>query len=418
MGIEKGFESDSNKIFVFYIPGLDRRRVTSKDTPFTYSLLTEYPSARIRTLPSTELVPALLTGTYPHQNRIFQVSRKSEPSWLPLFKILNFIPDAISVFWQCLYFIFNQRYELPTVPWYRRRQFNFHRFKYKRRQKNIGVLDFIGDIPSLFHFLNDSSRYIFAKEFKKMRRMIPSFPSADVAFEFFEFYALDLFSHWNLDRSKTFAKALNIVDNLIKALQNKCEEKGVTLIILVDHGQERIRGTINLKKMLSATDVPRDEYLFFMELATTRFWFKTDEARRTIMDMLQNLEHITILDYKQMDQYNICLDDEKFGEVFIFADHGYIFFPHDFYHPLTNIFLALSNNEQRSRLFNPCHRGNHGYLPGHPAEEGYVILMDKNYMTSSEWVELIDFAPSMLSLLGRAIPEYMRGKKIFIPNEG
>jgi bisphosphoglycerate-independent phosphoglycerate mutase (AlkP superfamily) len=50
-------------------------------------------------------------------------------------------------------------------------------------------------------------------------------------------------------------------------------------------------------------------------------------------------------------------------------------------------------------------------LPDYPSEEGYVILAHKNYKTSGEWVELIDFAPSILSFLGTPIPEHMRGKK-------
>jgi hypothetical protein len=152
-----------------------------------------------------------------------------------------------------------------------------------------------------------------------------------------------------------------------------------------------------------------------MEISCTRLWFKTDRARQKILETLEELKHITVLDYRQMHQYNICFDDEKFGEVFIFPDCGYIFFPHDFYHPLANIFLALSSSEQRPRLFNPRHRGNHGYLPDNPSEEGYVILADKNYKTLREWAELIDFAPSILSLIDRPIPEYMRGEAIFIP---
>ena len=129
--------------------------------------------------------------------------------------------------------------------------------------------------------------------------------------------------------------------------------------------------------------------------------------------MLQALEHVTIRDYKQMEQYHISHDDDTFGEVFVFCDHGYIFFPHDFYHPVANIFLSLTSPEQRSRLYNPHHRGNHGHLPGHPAEEGYVILADRSYQTVSQEVELIDFAPSILSLLGAPKPESMCGQAIF-----
>ena len=130
--------------------------------------------------------------------------------------------------------------------------------------------------------------------------------------------------------------------------------------------------------------------------------------------MLADLDHVTIRDYRQMKQYHINLDDDTFGEVFIFSDHGHIFFPHDFYHPFASIFLSLKSPEQRSRLFNPRHRGNHGHLPDHPAEEGYFILADGSYQAVSDEMELIDFAPSILFLLERPQPEYMSGKKVFI----
>jgi hypothetical protein len=412
--IDKDPEPDSRKIFVLYIPGFDRRRLTSKDTPFTCDLLTQYPSLRIRTLPSTELVPTLLTGTYPDQNRIFQVSLKNKTGSSLLNRVFKFVPDSVSVFLQCIYYMFDKRYELPAIPWRRRCQFDFHRFKYTRRKKDAAVLELIGGIPSLFHILKGQSRYIFVGKFAEMQRMLPLLPSADTAFEFLEFYALDIFSHWNLDRPEPLARALRAVDSVVSNLYRQCKQKAVSFLLLVDHGQERIKGTINLKKSLRRAGIPGDEYLFFMELSCTRFWFKTDRARRAILKVLADLEHVTIRNYWQMKQYHINLEDDTFGEVFVFSDHGYIFFPHDFYHSFANIFLSLASPEQRSRLFNPCHRGNHGHLPDHPSEEGYVILVDGKYQTVSDEMELIDFAPSILSLLGKPRPEYMDGQAMFI----
>jgi hypothetical protein len=182
----------------------------------------------------------------------------------------------------------------------------------------------------------------------------------------------------------------------------------------VDHGQERIKGTINLKRLFKNNGIPKDEYLYFMESSCTRLWFKTSGVRKQILKMLEGLEHIKVLDYRQMYQYNICLDDKKYGEVFIFSDHGYIFFPHDFYHPFANIFLSLTSPEQRPRLFNPRHRGNHGHLPDHPSEEGYIVFADRTYESTSEIVDLIDFAPTILTLVGKPVPDYMCGQPIFI----
>jgi hypothetical protein len=103
--------------------------------------------------------------------------------------------------------MFDKKYELPAIPYHRRCQFNFHRFKYTRRQKDGDVLELIGGIPSLFHILRDQSRYIFVEKFREMQGMLPLLPSADTVFEFLEFYALDIFSHWNLDKPESVAES-------------------------------------------------------------------------------------------------------------------------------------------------------------------------------------------------------------------
>jgi hypothetical protein len=186
----------------------------------------------MRTLPGTELVPTLFTGVYPHQNRIFQVSLKNDRHWSLTNHFSILLPDFVSVFWQCLYSMLDKKYELPTITWRRRRQFNFHRLK----------------------------------------------------------------------------------------------QKEVNFLLLVDNGQESVKGTINLKKSFESNGIRKEEYLYCMELSCARLWFKTDRARQKILKMLDGIEHITVLDYRQSYQYKICLDDKTFGEIFIFPDPGFIFF--------------------------------------------------------------------------------------------
>ncbi len=407
--------SDSLQIFVCYLPGLDRRLVDRKHTPYISYLLTTYPSSRIRTLPSTELVPTLLTGVYPDQHHIFQVSLKNPVKSSYLDQLLRHVPDAVTVLFQGLYHLFNPAYDLPLVPWSRRHQFHLHRLKYTRRVKNPEALDVIGDIPSLFHLLGNQSRYLFVKRFDQMHQRLPSLPSGDVRLEFLEFYAFDLFTHWHLDQPEAMQQALDEVDKIVRNLHQQCQSKDIMFILLVDHGQEPIQGIINLQKLLRDTEVPQEEYVYFMELAVTRLWCKTNRARQDILQMLNAVEHLTVRTYQQMSQYNLYFEDDHFGQFFIFAEPGYIFFPHDFYHPLSNFLLGFLNTEQRPRLFNPRHRGNHGYLPDHPSEEGYMILVDQNVISRMERMNLIDFAPTLLALLGYPQPEHMRGQIVFTP---
>jgi hypothetical protein len=113
-----------------------------------------------------------------------------------------------------------------------------------------------------------------------------------------------------------------------------------------------------------------------------------------------------------MHQYQVCFDDARFGEYYVMADAGSIFFPHDFYQPLANLYLGLFGHSQRSRIFNPVHRGNHGYLPHYPSEGRFLVLADNGIKPNRQNMGLIDFAPTMLDYLGAAIPAHMTGHSV------
>src|SRR5881628_842569 len=104
---------------------------------------------------------------------------------------------------------------------------------------------------------------------------------------------------------------------------------------------------------------------------------------------------------------------DSYGELYLCADAGRIFFPHDFYQPLANAFLGLTEPMMRRRIFLPVHRGNHGYLPDRPSEKGYVVLLDSGYRVTRREAELIDFAPSVLTLLDHPKPATMKGSALF-----
>jgi hypothetical protein len=64
--------------------------LSTTHTPFLISLLERFPSSRLRTHPTTELFPTLISGVDPHQHLIWQVSLK-EDAWTSSW--LDGIPD-------------------------------------------------------------------------------------------------------------------------------------------------------------------------------------------------------------------------------------------------------------------------------------------------------------------------------------
>ena len=405
--------SHSQPLFVCYVPALDARLLSNRTTPYLYALRQELGVTTIRTLPSTELVPTLVTGTLPHQHRVWQVSLKPEFSDGANPRAADAIPDILITTAQCVRHFFDPEYDLAVIPSRRRRRFDLHRFKYTRRAAHAEGMDEFSGHPSIFGLLGERSEYIFTKSFDSLPDLLQRLPTGNRAVEFLEMYALDLTQHWHLDNDDVMNNALARTDAFVRDLHAKCRRIGVRLMLLVDHGQELVVGTVPLLQAIARAGIEESEYSYFVELASARFWFHTERARRILSTVLAELPRTEVLTWRDMHQYDVCFEDDAFGEIYVFADAGWIFFPHDFYQPVGNVVLGLMDRHQRQRVRNPVHRGNHGYLPQHASEQGWVLLDDRTLPTARGEAQLIDVAPTILTLVGVPPPAYMRGTPLF-----
>jgi hypothetical protein len=398
-----------NSLFVCYVPGLDRRRVDGDQTPHVHALLGSCPSVTLRTYPSTELLPTIITGVYPGQHRVWQVSLDDRVRETAVSRLLGTVPSSLLRTAQCGINFFRPEMELAAIPHPRRRRFRMHRFKYTRRAKqDTDSLAWFNGLPSIFTLV-ESSGYRFGKAFDKIDRIIETLPTPGVEFQMIECYAFDLFSHWNLDRPDAMDNAMRRTDAAIARMHQRCRDAGVKFVLLVDHGQEQITRQVNLSEVLDHSGVPRNEYTYLMEVAVTRLWFFTERAKQAITAAIAAVNDVVMVPHDQMRRYHVDLD-ASFGELYVYARHGCAFFPHDFYDPAANIYLGLRNRDLRARMWNPRHRGNHGHLPGHPSELGYMVVDDDRLVPRTAEVPLIDVAPTLLSLLGREKAEHMPGR--------
>jgi hypothetical protein len=323
------------------------------------------------------------------------------------------IPDIVSTTLQCSRHFVDETYDLAVIPWRRRRRFELHRFKYTRRAASAQSMAEFSGYQSIFGLLGDRAQYVFTKDFDALPGLAQRLPTGRCLIEFVEMYALDLVQHWHLDDAAVMRDALARTDAFARELHANCSRRGVRYVLLVDHGQERVVGSIPLLQTIAQTGVPEAEYSYFVELASARFWFHTDRARRTLTEALAGLPKTTLLSWRQMHEYQVCFEDDAFGEAYLFAEAGQIFFPHDFYHPIGNAVLGLMDRHQRARAGNPVHRGNHGYLPHHPSEHGWLIAADAVVESPQRRAKLVDVAPSLLSLAGAVPPAYMKGAVLF-----
>jgi hypothetical protein len=402
---------------VLNVPGLDRRRIDQDCMPFLYGLLADRPSFVLRSMPTTELFPTLVTGAWPSEHRIWHVSLKSEGSQPPG-RWYDRLPDWLLTTAQCFKYLRDPAFELPAIPPARRRRFEMHRLKFDLRLTDQRLVRTIGGVPSVFGSLGDASRYRVIKRFEDLPGEVENFPDPNLRLEWIEFHAFDLASHWRLDQPRQMALYSRRLDQFLEKVHARCLAQDVPCWIVSDHGQELVVGSIDLVARLRHAGVPASEYDYFLAVGIARFWFHTSRAREAIQTILEEIPHLSLLTPDELRGHDVDLDGDLFGQFYAVADHGWIFFPHDFYHPLGNLYLGLKHQVMRPRVRDPRHRAYHGQLPDHPSEPGFVVSADPRFQAHVDEAAMIDFAPSLLTVLGEPIPGQMRGRVVCGLGEG
>jgi hypothetical protein len=401
-----------SRLLVCFIRGMDLRRIQEQTTPCINDLLKSFPWVRISTIPTPELTQTIFTGQYPHEHGMWEVELKSDSNLLAKNKIVDKIPDFVTTTFQCLIHLVTKSFDLAAIPPWRRRRFEVSRYKHFRKpldeffkhRKVVSIFDIIGTGKFIHSWTN---------KYNDMNKLLTNLCSDNLDLKWVDLYFLDQLQHWYLDDGVKIRKFHRGVDQFVEKLYAECQKSNVTLMLLSDHGMEPIKGSIDIKSKLEKLEVSSEDYTYFIEAPVARFWFHTDRARSEILSMLSSLEHARVQGYEDLQEYNIKFPDSRYGEFYFRTDPGYIIFPHDFYHPLANLYLGLTDWQQRSRVSNPKHRGYHGYPPNNESEKGFMILLDNHYGVTKKEVEIIDVAPTVLGLLGYEKPDYMRGDCVF-----
>ena len=364
------------------------------------------------TIPSTDVVPVLLSGVYPHQNRIWQVSIDEQRERTMTQRLVDMLPDLVTTTAQCVRHKFDKNFDLAGIPPRRLREFTQHRLPETKRAASPEIMAEFNGYESLLSLLGEDSKYSFTLRFDALETLAQRIPEQSIGFEFLQMHAMDIYQHWHIDNADGMREALGRTDKFVARLRDNCARSGHTFVLLCDHGQEQVTNRIPFVQTLRKSGVPRNEYSYYTELSAARLWFHTERARETITRLIRDLPDCRLLHFSEMHQYHVCFDDAQFGEYYVMADAGSIFFPHDFYQPIANFYLGLFGPSQRTRTFNPVHRGSHGYLPGNPSEKGFMVVADDGFEPTQETMSVIDFAPTMLAYLGAEIPSYMTGQNV------
>jgi hypothetical protein len=329
-------------------------------------------------------------------------------------KFVDALPDIVTTTLQCVRHVVSEPVDMAGVPPRRRRRFEMCFFKHIKTRGAGDVTAPVNGIPSFFSVVGSSrSRFVYVPGLKGLEKRLATLATGDHAVEMVEIHCLDQLQHWMADREQRVRDAYREVDDFVSRLHAKCRGRDYAFIVLSDHGSEPVRGTLDVMSGVRELGLGPDEYDFYVENTRARFWMHTARAHERIVGLLESLPNSQVLSWRDLERFGICFPNTDFGEVYLYPEPGYILFPNDFHHVLASRILAMTDWQQRPRFSKPAHRSDHGYLPHAESETGFVILADHRFETDSQQVEMVDVAPSLLSLLGLDPPDTMRGRSIF-----
>jgi len=404
-----------DRIVICYVPAMDLRWVDSSSCPYVSSLLSDFPWVEIRSFPTVDNVPSLLTGAHPHEHGVWGPKLRSpRVSGGLAARVVDLMPDLVTTTAQCAAHVLRGPVELATMPPRRRRRFELLRFKFIKFPEDNKITLPIRGYPSFFSVAgSERCRFTFEPRLDALDRRLSKLAEGDLIVEMIEVHGLDELLHWKMDDEPKIAGYFRQLDEFVAELHRKCLRTNRRFLLLCDHGMEPVHDSINIRQGLEALDVPTEELDFFIENTRATIWIHTDRAREATLELLGGLEHGTVVRRQDLNQYGIRFSDDSYGDVYFYAHPGSILFPNDFHQPLANLVQALMDPQQRSRYRYPKHRGDHGYFPENACERGYIVLTEDGFAATAERISITDIAPTILDLLGLAPATTMRGRPAF-----
>jgi Type I phosphodiesterase / nucleotide pyrophosphatase len=405
----------SSRLLVCYVPGLDTRKVAAGLCPHVKEMMQSYPVVRFTSPPAAHRLASLLTGAYPHEHGFWGPRLRS--GWRERTarqQMVDLLPDVVTTTAQCVQHVVNGPVELATIPPRRRRKFEWMRFTMKHEKNVQRLFSMFRHVPTVLQVVGEErARYVYCERWSESDGLLENLGEGSHRLELVDFHCLDRVQHWYVPEDDRVAEAYRRVDAFIEALHAKCRGNGVQFVVISDHGMEPVKRHLDLRAKLAAAGVPRADYDLFVENVRCTFWFHTAEARQKLTDLLQACDDGVLVKNEELAQYGVRFQDDAYGHAYFYVHPGISLFPNDFHQKVASFYLGLRDPQQRRRMVAPYHVADHGYLPHHECEIGFVVVADDRYHAPGESVHLIDLAPTFLELLGCAKPPTMRGTSAF-----
>lgn len=398
-----------NRVVMIYLDAFSSTYLNTRDTPFLHSLTQSGYYAPLRPMFAfSGIGAAMFSGTGVNTNGIWcdYVLAEDKSSHPPaLFKFLlrlcDLVPnDVLSQYSRYpLHKIFRQSYGTPNMVPPGLLQYFVLKQGSKCTQQNpfgriTGLLDQLRNHGVRFRVLGLYESISDTLIMRSARRYLET----DCDLLLLKLGALDHIGHSHGPESESIRRKLSEIDHYIEGLVGDASEKtpGTCFLIFSDHGMSPVVDTVDLQAMLGRLPIAVvDDYFVFLNSTVASFWFRNVHARKTVTDMLAQVELGQTLGHKDLEELGIDRIGSEYGELLFAVNEGVACFP-DYY---------------RKRV---PPKGMHGYA--YSSYDSPVMLVYPYTALGSferrQAARHIDIMPTVLDLLNVPIPPTCEGRSV------
>lgn len=210
--------------------------------------------------------------------------------------------------------------------------------------------------------------------------------------------SIDSYSHkYGQDAPETIDR-MRRLDELVETKYNEYSQHvpDFDVIVFSDHGHIRSDKRVDIHKIFRQAGYRLNQFIHLIDSNYIRFWFRNNEERDIVDDILSSIEEGFILTKEQMHKYHLDMPDNRYGDLIFYLDVPYLF---------TKTIWGF-NLKQKSM---------HGYLPDYSDSDG--IFLSQRPLIDCSHVELVDVLPTLLNSLTLPIPDYVDGKVLWLTQE-
>lgn len=389
------------KTIVIELHGFRKDYIREDTTPFLFSLTEKWSLVPSKSTLGPHVYPSTMTGVYPNKHQhLFKFSLRNKKNNFREIIPLNLYNILINIYRLMRGYTF-----LTTLPHDKRvgkftidkRYNNFHKnafriislFDILRKEKKSFFPCSTFSLYSLYYilclFLNESAlkndeiaTNIFINRLNRNKD----------DFLFHLLLSADIYGHKYGPNSREIRIAVKNVDNCIKKILNRCDEKNYNIIIFANYGMLSVKQTINLEEKLPEWG---KGYLYFLDSNYARFWFFDKRIKPKVITILNSIPNGHIITEEEKKEYHIDFDHYKFGEIIFMVDPYYAIYPNFFNKTIP--------------------KGLHSYNLENKDEYGF-IMSNRPIKNNAE---VVDIAPTILDMMNIEYPEnQFDGKSLLV----